>query len=340
MRLPGGKGYETRISQDRLSAGERQRIALARVLLRIQLHGAENMPLLMLDEVTNGIDDEDGQLINTSLQAVVGTCTTLIITHHLETIKQANQILVFKHGEIIERGTHHELLAANGWYAHAWNERARLYEPSPPKVVPVVKERHSLEPNIMEGWFEDPASYVLLNIPTDPPYSDQVKDEFLRFLSEKKITYDRMSPHDYDMNTLDSQPVGNDVFQVNVRDMGREQLQNIVRQCEIVQDIEFKEMWFCQRTRWSSKWLIVPLWRIHLETSPHPHALDHTPMPSTSLRSSGPTTGPLTEDGALYAPAHPVLVPSVDHAHSSISANDRRDMLYLETQYSFRDTWQ
>ncbi len=105
-------GYQTAIGDRgvRLSGGQRQRIALARAILR-------NAPILLLDEATSALDAESERLVQEALAAFSETRTTLVIAHRLATVKNADMICVMEDGEIIETGTHAQLLAMNGVYA-------------------------------------------------------------------------------------------------------------------------------------------------------------------------------------------------------------------------------
>jgi subfamily B ATP-binding cassette protein MsbA len=106
------KGLDTLIGEDgaKLSGGQRQRIAIARALLK-------NAPILILDEATSALDTESERQIQDALALVMKNRTTLIIAHRLSTIENADLILVLDQGQIVERGTHDELIALNGQYA-------------------------------------------------------------------------------------------------------------------------------------------------------------------------------------------------------------------------------
>jgi ATP-binding cassette subfamily B protein len=106
-------GYDTIVGERgyRFSGGERQRIAIARVLLR-------NPPILILDEATSALDNKTERLVQQALDELSRGRTTIAIAHRLSTVEGADQILVLDHGEIAERGTHAELLALGGRYAH------------------------------------------------------------------------------------------------------------------------------------------------------------------------------------------------------------------------------
>jgi ATP-binding cassette subfamily B protein/subfamily B ATP-binding cassette protein MsbA len=109
-KLPNG--YDSRVGERgvKLSVGEKQRVSIARALLK-------NAPILILDEATASVDTATEKLIQEALERLMANRTSFVIAHRLSTIRAANQILVIRHGEIIERGTHDELLALNGLYA-------------------------------------------------------------------------------------------------------------------------------------------------------------------------------------------------------------------------------
>ena len=110
---PGG--YDTMVGERglKLSGGEKQRVAIARTLLK-------NPPILVFDEATSALDSANERAIQAELAAVAQGKTVLVIAHRLSTIVNAHEILVMEHGRIIERGTHPLLLAANGRYAQMW----------------------------------------------------------------------------------------------------------------------------------------------------------------------------------------------------------------------------
>ncbi|MDE3737574.1 MULTISPECIES: lipid A export permease/ATP-binding protein MsbA [Pseudomonas] len=109
-RLP--QGFDTEVGENGvlLSGGQRQRLAIARALLK-------NAPVLVLDEATSALDTESERHIQAALDRVMDGRTTLVIAHRLSTIEKADLILVMDQGRIVERGTHAELLAMNGYYA-------------------------------------------------------------------------------------------------------------------------------------------------------------------------------------------------------------------------------
>ncbi|MCU1729502.1 lipid A export permease/ATP-binding protein MsbA [Pseudomonas sp. 7P_10.2_Bac1] len=106
------KGLDTPVGENGvlLSGGQRQRLAIARALLK-------NAPLLILDEATSALDTESERHIQAALDHVMQGRTTLVIAHRLSTIEKADLILVMDQGQIVERGTHADLLAQNGYYA-------------------------------------------------------------------------------------------------------------------------------------------------------------------------------------------------------------------------------
>jgi len=105
-------GYQTNIGDRgcRLSGGQRQRISIARAILK-------NPPILILDEATSALDSESELLVQQALERLMKDRTTLVIAHRLSTIQNATQICVMHEGRIVERGTHDELLALNGFYS-------------------------------------------------------------------------------------------------------------------------------------------------------------------------------------------------------------------------------
>ncbi|MEO6035784.1 MAG: ABC transporter ATP-binding protein, partial [Verrucomicrobiota bacterium] len=106
------EGYDSRVGERgvKLSVGEKQRVSIARALLK-------NAPVLILDEATASVDTATEKLIQEALERLMTNRTSFVIAHRLSTIRNADQILVMRHGEIIERGSHAELLEHNGLYA-------------------------------------------------------------------------------------------------------------------------------------------------------------------------------------------------------------------------------
>ena len=105
------KGYETNIGDrgGRLSGGQRQRVSIARAILK-------NPPILILDEATSALDTESERLVQDALYKLMKTRTTIAVAHRLSTIKNSDEICVMHEGEIVERGTHEELMQLNGYY--------------------------------------------------------------------------------------------------------------------------------------------------------------------------------------------------------------------------------
>jgi ATP-binding cassette subfamily B protein len=113
-------GYDTIVGERgyRLSGGEKQRIALARVILK-------DPRILVLDEATSHLDSESESLIQDALKRVMAGRTSIVIAHRLSTILAADMILVIDRGQIVERGTHEQLLALGGLYAQLYETQFR-----------------------------------------------------------------------------------------------------------------------------------------------------------------------------------------------------------------------
>jgi len=133
------KGYETEVGERglKLSGGEKQRVAIARTILKAP-------PILLLDEATSALDSRTERDIQDALDRVSKNRTTLVIAHRLSTIVGADEILVLDQGVIVERGTHNELLALGGLYAGMWN---RQREAQMAREILAEVEEDTLAPN-------------------------------------------------------------------------------------------------------------------------------------------------------------------------------------------------
>ena len=146
-------GYDTIVGERgvKLSGGQRQRVAIARAILA-------EPKILILDEATSSLDSESEAMIQDGLQTLRRGRTTFVIAHRLSTIRSADQILVLEEGEIVERGTHEELLAKAGRYKQLYDKQYRFeknqfinpgedFTPEPPKVTAERRENSSM-PNL------------------------------------------------------------------------------------------------------------------------------------------------------------------------------------------------
>jgi ABC-type transport system involved in Fe-S cluster assembly fused permease/ATPase subunit len=108
-------GYQTMVGERglKLSGGEKQRVAIARTLLK-------NPPIVIFDEATSALDSANERAIQAELRSAAANKTTLVIAHRLSTVVDAHEILVLEHGHIVERGSHTELMQRNGTYARMW----------------------------------------------------------------------------------------------------------------------------------------------------------------------------------------------------------------------------
>jgi len=144
------KGYDTIVGERgvRLSGGQRQRVAIARAILA-------NPRVLILDEATSSLDSESEALIQDGLKALRQGRTTFVIAHRLSTIQSADQILVLEAGEIVERGTHDELIARAGRYRQLYDKQYRFerdrfinpgedFTPEPAAVTPAARTSTAL----------------------------------------------------------------------------------------------------------------------------------------------------------------------------------------------------
>ena len=103
-------------SGDEISGGQKQLITIARAMV-------ENAPMLILDEATSNVDTRTEELIQTAMDNLTRGRTSFVIAHRLSTIKNADLILVMNQGNIVEQGTHDELIAKDGFYAQLYNSQ-------------------------------------------------------------------------------------------------------------------------------------------------------------------------------------------------------------------------
>jgi len=147
-------GYDTVVGERgvKLSGGQRQRVAIARAILA-------EPKILILDEATSSLDSESEAMIQDGLQSLRRGRTTFVIAHRLSTIRSADQILVLEGGEIVERGTHEQLLAAGGRYKQLYDKQYSFeqnrfinpgedFTPEPPRVLPLKVSETSGLPNL------------------------------------------------------------------------------------------------------------------------------------------------------------------------------------------------
>ena len=118
------EGYQSMVGERgiKLSGGQRQRIAIARAILK-------NAPILILDEATSALDSVTEKYIQDALHHLMKGKTTIVIAHRLSTLSEMDRILVFDNGQIIEDGTHEELLLLKGHYATMWHMQAGGFLP-------------------------------------------------------------------------------------------------------------------------------------------------------------------------------------------------------------------
>ncbi|MCL9815636.1 ABC transporter ATP-binding protein [Natronocalculus amylovorans] len=131
-------GYDTMVGERgvKLSGGQRQRVAIARAILK-------DPDILILDEATSDVDTETEMLIQRSLDELTEERTTFAIAHRLSTIKDADMIVVLEDGQIVERGTHSELLSEDGLYAHLWGVQAGEIDSLPEEFIQRAARRQA-----------------------------------------------------------------------------------------------------------------------------------------------------------------------------------------------------
>ena len=113
------QGYDTMVGERgvKLSGGERQRVAIARAMLK-------NAPIIVLDEATSSLDSVSESHIQEALGELMKNKTTIVVAHRLSTIQKMDKIVVLEKGEIIEMGSHSELIKQDGVYADLWNHQS------------------------------------------------------------------------------------------------------------------------------------------------------------------------------------------------------------------------
>ena len=117
-RLPQGLSSPVGEGGTTLSGGERQRVSIARAILK-------DAPIVLLDEATAALDPVNEVAVQQALRALTQEKTLVVVAHRLQTVREADQIIVLDQGQVAERGTHDELLAAGRRYAAFWNDRSR-----------------------------------------------------------------------------------------------------------------------------------------------------------------------------------------------------------------------
>ncbi len=117
------EGYQTMVGERgvTLSGGQKQRLAIARTLVK-------DPAILLLDDSTSAVDAETEDSIRSALEKLIGTRTTFVVAHKVRTLMDADLILVFRDGEIVERGTHASLMEEGGFYRRAFDLQTRIEE--------------------------------------------------------------------------------------------------------------------------------------------------------------------------------------------------------------------
>jgi ATP-binding cassette subfamily B protein len=132
-------GYDTLVGERgvRLSGGQRQRIAIARTMLK-------DPAILVLDEATSAVDTETEALIQSSLSSFARDRTTFVIAHRLSTVRTADHLVVLDDGEVVESGSHRDLLRADGLYANLWRVQAGDFDDLPREFLERALRRQSV----------------------------------------------------------------------------------------------------------------------------------------------------------------------------------------------------
>jgi ATP-binding cassette, subfamily B, bacterial len=182
-------GYETIVGERgyKLSGGEKQRVAIARVILK-------NPPILILDEATSALDSHSERLVHTALEQLMKERTTLVIAHRLSTILAADLILVIDGGRIVERGTHQGLLRRQGLYSRLYHEQFSYGRNEEIKVIAPTAGSSALAFLQEQAEVTAKARYTLADQPTSPLFH-------LQRATTAKFRKIRMAKH-VDKNTI------------------------------------------------------------------------------------------------------------------------------------------
>lgn len=167
LRMPFG--YDTPLGERGagLSGGEKQRVSIARALLY-------DPKVLIFDEATSSVDTESEKAIQEALKVVTRGRTTIAIAHRLSTLREADRILVFDHGKLVENGSHHDLLAADGLYANLVRIQTQLTsEPTVDRLLSDATERTSIEAAGGQGHAVRESATALLDAPSEAGANEQ-----------------------------------------------------------------------------------------------------------------------------------------------------------------------
>ncbi|KAH6853377.1 hypothetical protein B0I37DRAFT_5154 [Chaetomium sp. MPI-CAGE-AT-0009] len=165
-------GYQTKVGERgvKLSGGELQRVAIARAILK-------RPSIVLLDEATSAVDTETEQKIQDALRTLCEGRTTFIVAHRLSTIMNADRIIVVTGGEIVEQGSHEDLIRADGKYAELWSKqifvKPKDKEPGEDKQKPVTKGRKA--PNIVNDLTAEATSSELAKVKSAPATNGQAE---------------------------------------------------------------------------------------------------------------------------------------------------------------------
>ncbi len=212
-------GYETLLGEHGagLSGGEKQRLSIARTLLY-------DPKILVLDEATSNIDAEAEKSIQDALQVLIQNRTTIAIAHRLSTLRNADRILVFDRGELIEQGSHADLLAADGTYARLVRIQMSVSkDPSVDRLLHAEADTHSVATATAGGWNNEKAQTTAtavldespdkVSLDTETPENDQSKSTppTIHYLQPLKTHFVR-GEHERLELWIDGERVGASVF--------------------------------------------------------------------------------------------------------------------------------